>query len=185
MATLKRLAFEDLPPALAAALDARVRRLGYFGEFFQCAAHQPEALKAFVDFTELAKAGVPKKLVEVVALSCGGWMGNAYEIHQHERLSIRSGFGHDWVRAVERLAPDAQAEMAEEERQVQRFVLATLDSRGKASGELFDGLVQTLGEACAVAILMIVGRYVVHGLFVNTLGLAPPVPSIWEDGFQR
>ncbi len=184
MPILKRLSFDELPPELAAALEARVRRLGYFGEFFQCAAHQPEALKAFVDFTELAKAGLPKKLVEVVALSCAGWIGNAYETNQHERLSIRNGFGRDWVRAVQLLAPDGQDAMTAQEQLVQRFVLTTLDSRGKASGGLFDALVATLGDACAVAILLIVGRYVVHGLFVNTLGLAPPVPSIWEDGFQ-
>src|SRR3990167_5693711 len=127
MSDLKRFAFDDLPPALSEALEARVSRLGYFGEFFQCAAHQPEALKAFVDFTELAKAGVPKKVVEVVALTCAGWMGNAYETNQHERLSIRSGFGHDWVRAVERLEPEDQAEMSPDEQLVQRFVLTTLD----------------------------------------------------------
>lgn len=184
MSDLKRFAFDDLPPTLSGALEARVNRLGYFGEFFQCAAHQPEALKAFVDFTELAKAGVPKKIVEVVALTCAGWMGNAYETNQHERLSIRSGFGHDWVRAVERLQPEERAEMSPDEQLVQRLVLTTLDSRGHASADLFEAVRAALGDACAVAILMIVGRYVVHGLFVNTLGLAPPVPSIWEDGFQ-
>lgn len=185
MHSLTKIAFEDLPPALADALEARVKRLGYFGEFFQYAALQPEALKAFVDFTELAKAGVPKKLVEIVALTCAGWMGNAYETNQHERLSIRSGFGHEWLRAVEQCAPENQAEMSEHERLVQQFVLATLDSRGHGSGALFEAVVAAVGEAPAIAILMIIGRYVVHGLFVNTLGLAPPVPSIWEDGFQQ
>jgi alkylhydroperoxidase family enzyme len=184
MPDLKRFAFDELPADLAAALQARVARLGYFGEFFQCAAHQPDALKAFVDFTELAKAGVPKKLVEVVALTCAGWMGNAYEANQHERLSIRSGFGQDWLRALERLEPEAQRELAADEKLVQRFVLTTLDSRGHGARDLFELVRAQIGDAPAIAILMIVGRYVVHGLFVNTLGLAPPVPSIWEDGFQ-
>ena len=29
----------------------------------------------------------------------------------------------------------------------------------------------------AIAVLMLIGRYVTHALMVNTLDLAPPVPS--------
>ncbi len=38
------MGFDDLDPALREVLRARVERLGYLGEFFQCAAHQPAAL---------------------------------------------------------------------------------------------------------------------------------------------
>ena len=40
------------------------------------------------------------------------------------------------------------------------------------------------GPEPAVAVMMVLGRYLVHALIVNSLGLAPPVPSIFEDGFE-
>lgn len=181
--TLPRLEFAEFAPALAAALEPRVKRLGYLGEFFKCGAHQPEALTAFIEFTEACKGGLPNRLVEVVALSCAGWMGNDYERNQHERLCVRLGFGRDWVAAVNALKPDLSSPMTDEEREVQRLTLKVLDTRGKAAGELFEKAVERLGPERAVAILMVIGRYVVHGLFVNTLQLKPPVPSIFEDGF--
>jgi hypothetical protein len=81
-----RLEMDQLEPSLAARLAPRVARLGYLGEFFKCAGHQPATLKAFVDFTEESKEGLPEKLVEVVALSAALRLGNAYERNQHERL---------------------------------------------------------------------------------------------------
>jgi hypothetical protein len=180
---LPRLEFSAFPPALAAALEPRVKRLGYLGEFFKCAAHQPQALTAFIEFTEACKGGLPNRLVEVTALTCAAWMGNAYERNQHERLCVRLGFGRDWVAAVNALKPEAASPMTDTERAVQRLVLRVLDSRGNDAGELFEQAVRDLGAEQAVAILMVIGRYVVHGLFVNTLQLSPPVPSIFEDGF--
>ena len=180
---LPRLEFADFPPALAAALEPRVKRLGYLGEFFKCGAHQPEALTAFIEFTEACKGGLPNRLVEVIALTCAGWMGNDYERNQHERLCVRLGFGRDWVAAVNALQPDASSAMADNEKDMQRLTLKILDTRGKAAGDLFEEAVRVLGPKQAVAILMVIGRYVVHGLFVNTLQLRPPVPSIFEDGF--
>lgn len=181
--SLPRLEFADFPPALAAALGPRVKRLGYLGEFFKCGAHQPEALTAFIEFTEACKGGLSSRLVEVIALTCAGWMGNDYERNQHERLCVRSGFGREWVAAVNTLKPDVPSAMTDDERQLQRLTLTVLDTRGKAAGDLYEKAVAALGPAQAVAVLMVIGRYVVHGLFVNTLQLKPPVPSIFEDGF--
>lgn len=183
MQSLSRIQFEQLPEQLADELRPRVTRLGYFGEFFQCAAHQPEALRAFMAFTEAGKSGLDKRLVETVALTAASWMGSDYERNQHERLSIRLGFGREWVRAVNSLQPDSAKGLQEDERMVQRLVLSMLESRGKQAGDLFEVCVGTLGPEAAVAVLMVVGRYVVHGLIVNTLALSPPVPSIFEDGF--
>jgi alkylhydroperoxidase family enzyme len=183
MPSLSRIQFEELPPALSEELRPRVERLGYFGEFFQCAAHQPEALRAFMAFTEAGKKGLSDRLVEVVALTAASWMGSDYERNQHERLSVRLGFGRDWVQAVNALRPESEPGLSEEERQVQRLVLVMLETRGKGAGEQFERCADALGSGAAVAVLMVVGRYVVHGLIVNTLGLNPPVPSIFEDGF--
>lgn len=183
MGTLERLEFDQLEPKLANYLDARVKRLGYLGEFFKCAGHQPHALLAFMEFTEASKGGLPKRLVEVISLTCAGWMGNAYERNQHERLSVRSGFGRDWVAAINALAPEEQ-DIDPTEQALQRFVLTLLETKGHGAADQFEALVGAIGQEQAMAVLMVAGRYVVHALIVNTLRLPPPVPSIFEDGFD-
>lgn len=182
--SLPRLELTDFPATLAASLEPRVKRLGYLGEFFKCAANHPPALAAFIELTEACRDGLSDRLVEVIALTCTVWMGNDYERNQHERLCMRLGFGRDWVAAANALEPDVRSALTGEERSVQRLTLAVLNSHGKAAGELFEEAVQTLGPTLAMAILMVLGRYVIHGLIVNTLALAPPVPSIFEDGFD-
>ena len=178
-----RVEWEDFPESVKSRLEPRVKRLGYLGEFFKCTVHQPEALAAFVDFTESGKGSLPNRLVEVIALTCANWMSNAYERNQHERLAVRLGFGRDWVAAVDALTPDKPSAMTEEERRLQRLVLTILESRGATAQAPFKACVAELGPEKAMAVLMVVGRYVVHALIVNTLALAPPVPSIFEDGF--
>lgn len=184
MKGIPRLSFEDLDPELALLLKPRVVRLGYLGEFFRCMGHQPKALGAFVEYTEAAKAPLPKRTVELVALTVATRKDNAYERNQHERLSIRLGFGRTWITQVEALSPDDATLLSDEEKHVQRFVLAAVDERLPQARELFADLVNRLGHAPSVAILMVVGRYVAHAVMVGALGLAPPVPSIYEDGFD-
>lgn len=187
---IPRLDLQDMPGGLAVALGPRVERLGYLGEFFRVAGHQPRALEAFVAFTESAKSDLPKELVEVIALTCAVHLGNAYERNQHERLSVRLGLGRDWVEAVERLNPDealpaGARSLSDAERAVQRYLLAALASHGRseAAQVAFERLVERLDHRQAVAVMMVAGRYLVHALIVNTLALEPPVPSIFEDGF--
>lgn len=182
-AHVPRLKLDQLAPELASYLEPRVRRLNYLGEFFQCMGHQPQALLAFLQFTEAAKGELSERLVEVTALTVAGWMGNAYERNQHERLSIRRGFGREWIREVNDLKPQAAATLDPVERQLQEVALAILESNGHGMAERFGDLVARLGAAQAVAVLMVIGRYVTHALIVNTLALAQPVPSIFEDGF--
>jgi alkylhydroperoxidase family enzyme len=181
-AAIPRIEYDELPPGLRALLAPRVERLGYLGEFFKVGAHQPDALGAFVTFTETAKAGLPKAVVETIALTVAVSTGNAYERNQHERLSVRLGLGRDWVDAVERLAPDAAA-IGPAEAAVQAYVLAALADHGRGTADTLAEVTKLLGAAGAVGVMMVVGRYLVHGLVVNGLGLAPPVPSIFEDGF--
>lgn len=181
-AAIPRLEMDQLEPGLAEVLGPRVKRLGYLGEFFKATGHQPEALKSFMAFTENGKGGLPKDLVETIALTCAVFMENAYERNQHERLSVRLGFGRDWVAEVEKNDPDA-ASLTAEQAAVQRYVLSALASKGKDAPAALDALVVALGHEQAVAVMMVMGRYVVHALIVNSLQLAPPVPSIFEDGF--
>ncbi len=45
---IPRLPPWEMPPELVEMLRPRVERLGYLGEFFQCAAQQPRALMSFM-----------------------------------------------------------------------------------------------------------------------------------------
>ena len=176
--------FADLESRLAETLTPRYERLGYLGEFFKCMGHQPAALRGFIDFTEAAKGELPKNLVEAIALTAATKLGNDYELHQHQRLSVRLGLGRDWVTAVERLdGADAEG-LGDHERVIQCFVLAVLERTGKDTVAELDAVIDAVGYRQAVAALMVIGRYATHALIVNCLNLAPPVPSIYEDGFE-
>jgi hypothetical protein len=183
MTSIPRLEFDELDSSLAQALQPRVSRLGYLGEFFRLMGHQPAPLRAFVEFTESAKAPLDKRIVEVIALTVATSENNAYERNQHERLSIRLGFEREWIAEVESLRPDEAERMHDRERLVQRFVLSAVCGTARETQAAFEAVVETLGHKVAIAILMVVGRYVAHAVMVRALGIAPPVPSIYEDGF--
>jgi alkylhydroperoxidase family enzyme len=172
-----RLSLAEMPDQLAEMLKPRVMRLGYLGEYFQCAAHQPEALICFQNFTEALKHALPDRLTEVVALTVGRLTGNAYERIQHERLCLKLGFGEAWITEV--LSPEetvnetiSQAEMA-----VKRLVTAVIARQGHEANSEFEQVIRLVGHESAIAILMLIGRYVTHAYMVNCLQLRPPVPS--------
>ena len=179
-ARIPRLDFEALAPKLKDQLGPRVARLGYLGEFFKCTGHQPDLLAPFMTMTEAFKDVLPQKLIEVGALTVAGAMGNAYERHQHERLSQKLGFGRDWVAEVNRLAPDAATLMTPAETAVQRLAIELVARKGHDVAPELDAVIDAIGAEQAVAVLFLVGRYVTHALIVNALALAPPVPSIFE-----
>ena len=180
---IPRLEFDALEDNLAAALRPRYERLGYLGEFFKCLGHQPVPLRAFVEYTESSKAPLDKKIVEVIALTAATHLDNAYERNQHERLSVRLGYGRDWVAEVEKLDPDECLLLDDRERTVQRYVLDMLVRGGKDTAAGLDAVIDALGHEQAVAVMMVIGRYITHAMIVHSLKLAPPVPSIFEDGF--
>jgi alkylhydroperoxidase family enzyme len=178
-AGIPRLELEQMTPQLQQALQPRVRRLGYLGEWFKCAAHAPDVLLAFMRFTDELKEALPDRVSEVAILTIATALDNAYERNQHERLAVRTGYGRDWVAAVERLEPDAAA-LSPLERAVQRFALAVVRTGGRDTRAEFGALHQHLSPAETIALLMLVGRYVTHSIGVQALGLQPPVPSIFE-----
>lgn len=181
MAEIPRLEMDQLEPRLAEALRPRVERLGYLGEFFKVIGHQPDALKAFMDFTETSKGGLGDNFVELVALSVSGALGNEYERHQHERLSVKLGFGADWVAAANALAPNEQTLLSDDEKKVQALVLSVIETQGHRAADLLGAVVDALGAGQAVAALLLIGRYLTHAMIVNTLQLEAPVPSIFEE----
>lgn len=177
---IPRLPPDAWPPALREQLRSRFERLGYVGEFFQCAAHQPAALSAFVLFTEELKQVLPERIVEVVALTVSTLLDNAYERHQHERLCLKLGFAADWIREVERLLPASATRLTDAESAVQALTLAVVRRHGKDTAAELNAVVEAADAATAMGVLMQIGRYVTHALMVNALNLAPPVLSPLE-----
>jgi len=177
---IPRLEMEQLEPRLRQALAGRVARLGYLGEFFKCAALQPDSLLAFMQLTDALKNALPDRLTELVALTVTTATGNEYERNQHERLCERLGYDRSWTAAVtgrgsgpSPLSPDEQA--------VRRLTLSALGTNGRGLSRELAEVVQAIGPAQAMAILMLVGRHWMHALIVNALGLKPPVPSIFAE----
>jgi alkylhydroperoxidase family enzyme len=181
---IRRLALDELPPELAGKLRPRVERLGYLGEFFACAGHQPAALAGFVDFTEALKEALPARLTQLLALSVAGELGNDYERNQHERLARRLGLARAWIAAVNAREPDTALGLDETDRAAQRLALAVVRRGGRGVSRELEAVVDRVGATLAVGVLLVIGRYVAHAAFVNALEIRPPVPSIFEDGFE-
>ncbi len=178
---IPRLSREELSPELASFLRPRVERLGYLGEFFQCASHQPDALLSFLQFTEHLKHALPGNLTELVSLTIARLMDNAYERVQHERLSLRLGFSAEWIQGILSLSPETASELSEQEREVQRLVIAVVQRSGHNTGVEVDAVIRAIGVPGTIAVLMLIGRYMSHALIVNALDLAPPVASPFEE----
>ncbi len=178
---IPRLEMNELAPNVRETLAARVKRLGYLGEFFKCSGHNPDVLVSFMEMTEALKESLPDRLTEVGALTVAGAMGNAYERHQHERLSEKLGFGRDWVAAVNRLEPATADAMSEDERAVQRLALAVVERNGHDVDAELEAVVTRIGAKQAMAVMFLIGRYVMHAYIVNALDLKPPVPSIFAE----
>ena len=177
---IPRLPAQDLIPELREMLGPKMDRLGYLGEFFQCTAHQPQVLMSFITLTEELKQALPNHLTEVVALSVAALLKNDYERVQHERLSLKLGFGEPWVRDLLSLKPDGRNSLGEEERSVQRLVMAMVSRNGHDTDRELEEVISAIGHESAVAVLMLIGRYVMHALIANCLNLAPPVSSPLE-----
>ncbi|MEZ0353711.1 carboxymuconolactone decarboxylase family protein [Mycobacterium sp. pR1184] len=181
LAGVPLIGIEELDPAVKARLQSKIDRLGYLGGFFQLTAHQPEALAAFIDYTDATKRALPDDLTETVALTVATATGNDYERHQHERLSVKLGLGKDWVATVEKLDPD-NSNLTPGQRATQKWVLAVLKAHGNGSAAERDNLVAELGYKSAIAVTLACGRYVAHATIANSFNIQPPVPSIFAAG---
>jgi hypothetical protein len=175
---IPRLEMSGLDARLAAALEPRVKRLGYLGEFFKCAGHQPAALLAFMQLHEALAQVLPQRLTEIVALAVTAATGNDYERHQHEHLAEKLGYGRGWIAAA--ISPHRDG-LDASERAVQRLALAALADHGHGVAEELAGVVAAIGAAQAMAVLLLIGRYQLHSTIVNALELRSPVASIFAQ----
>lgn len=180
---IPKLSFAQLPASIADALRPKYERLGYLGEFFARTAHQEQALRAFIEFTDASKGALDPRIVELIALTVSVMKDVAYERNQHERLCVNLGFGRDWVEQVERLTPES-AKISGLECIVQRFVIDAVDGDGRDVTPQLEAVVDALGYENAVAVMMVMARYTTHALLVNCLRIQPPVPSIFTDGYM-
>jgi alkylhydroperoxidase family enzyme len=171
---IPRLSAEQMPPELATFLAPRIKRLGYLGEFFQCTAHQPEALLSFLRFTEQLKHALPDNLTETVALSVAKLMDNAYERVQHERLAVKLGFSREWIDEALSLGANGYQALSTQEQAVQRLVIAGVRRGGRETSAELEAVIEAIGHEQAIAVLMLIGRYLSHALIVNALQLPPP-----------
>lgn len=178
---IPRLEMESLRPDLASYLEPRVKRLGYLGELFKCAGNAPDVILQFMHFTDALKAALPDRLTELGALTVASFMENRYERHQHERLSVKLGFPREWIAQAIRLDPTSATELTDTEKAAQTYAIAALNASGIGVEHEFDAFASLVPPSEAMAFALLIGRYVTHALVVNTLHLAPPVPSIFEE----
>lgn len=177
---MQRLQASELRPDLRDALAARIERLGYLGEFFRLAAHEPDVLLAFMTFTDALKSALPPDRTELIALTVARRLGNAYEQHQHERLCIALGFEREWVMEVLRLEPVSAHAMTVEQRRLQSLTIAVINRNGHGVTQELAEVVELMSPRTVVAALLTIGRYVTHSYFVNAFELQPPVSSMLE-----
>lgn len=165
--------FEELDRELRALLAPRVERLGYLGEFFQLAAHQPDALAGFVRFSESLKSALPWRLVEIAALTVASETENDYERVQHERLALTLGMTEEELSAVlagEILPPRfSAAEVATHE-----LALNCARRIGRDGESRFVALRDATDQETAVGVLLVCSRYLAHANFVNTMDIGVP-----------
>jgi alkylhydroperoxidase family enzyme len=175
--TAPRLTFDELPASLRTRLNARVERLGYLGEFFRIAAHQPDPLGHFIDFTESLKSALDWRLVEVIALTVASKTGNQYELVQHQRLASKLGMDGATIALLSGGSPEATVSLDENASVVRRLAAAVVDARGRSCDAAYARVEQRLGHEVAIGCLMTATRYLAHATMANTWQLEPPVPA--------
>lgn len=177
---IPRLEMSDMRADLAAYLTPRVERLRYLGELFKCAGNAPDVTLTFMHFTDALKNVLPDRLTELGALTVASFMENRYERHQHERLSEKLGFTREWIAEIELLEPSTSTMLDDIDRAAQAYALKALCTRGLEAQAEFDAFAALVTPAEAMAFVLLIGRYIAHAIAVNTLGLQPPVPSIFD-----
>jgi len=179
---IPRLALDAVDPAVRDLLKPTVERLGYFGEFFQVAAHVPGAIPAFMQYTGAVKAPLADAHNEVLALTVCGALEADYERIQHERLAKRLGFSLDWIAAASGRAGSHASALAEDERKLQALALAMVSTHGLRCRDELRAVVDALGPQKAVAAVLQVSRFVTIALVCNALSLTLPVASVFDEG---
>jgi len=178
---LPRLAFDALDPVLRDELDPTVKRLGYFGEFFQVFAAVPGAVSAFMGYTKAVKTSLADNENEVLALAVCAALGADYERIQHERLSLQLGFSHAWIAAAEGRAGDDSGPLSGDEVALRELAAIALRDHGEGCAEAVRCVADRIGPQKAAAALLQVARFAGIALLCNALSLRLPVLSPLDE----
>jgi alkylhydroperoxidase family enzyme len=176
METTPRIGYDDLPAVVRGRVEPRVARLGYLGEFFQVAAHQPEALVGFIDFTEALKSSLDWRLVEAVAFTVAARCENEYELVQHQRLASTLGMDEAQIRALSSGRPE-EGDLDSDQLAAVRLAEDVVAARGGSCADSYEALQREVGVETAVGCLMTAVRYLAHATMSNTWDLRPPVTA--------
>jgi len=178
---IPRLDFDAVDAPLRELLKPTVDRLGYFGEFFQVAAHVPGAVPAFMQYTAAVKAPLDNAQNEVLALTVCSMLEADYERIQHERLAEKLGLSREWIAAAESRPGSHLSTLKPDERALQALAQAMVTRNGLRCGDEVSAVTSTLGPAKTVAALLQISRFTAIALLCNSLDLSLPVPSIFEE----
>jgi hypothetical protein len=176
-----RIEFEDIEPGLKELFRPRVERLGYLGEFFRVMSACPETMKGFFTITESLKKELPDNLSQLISVALSSRLGNTYEQYQNERLSLKLGLSQEWVRSALGSVDDPASVLTPEEKAVQRYAIAAGQGIGRGVEDEFKALVAAVGPRKAIAVMWLVARTISHAMISNTLHLASPVTSIFDN----
>ena len=108
-------------------------------------------------------------------------MDNSYERVQGERPSSKLGFGEDLGAQV--LKPVRAMVKAYFPSRKCWFMAGgggVINRKGHDTTRELEAVIQSVGPAMTIAILMLIGRYMSHAMIVNSLDLDAPVPSPLE-----
>lgn len=177
---LPRKRFDELPDTLRAQLEAKVARLGYLGEFFAVAAHQPEALSGFITFTEALTGALDLRSANVIALAIAHAAGSDYERCQHEQFCVRAGLDPTWIRAAELGPAPGESPLLPDEEELRRLAIALFERSHHAARGHLERLIARRGVSFGVGALLLAARYIAHATVIATVGITAPVPSIFE-----
>jgi hypothetical protein len=100
-------------------------------------------------------------------------MDNEYERVQHERLVLKVGFAQSWLEVV-CIGAAGHRTLSADEQLIQQLAISATSRGGRSCGPELDAVIHAIGPRQALAVLMLVGRYVCHALIANALALAPP-----------
>jgi alkylhydroperoxidase family enzyme len=178
---IPRIGFESLDAPLRDQLKPIVDRLGYFGEFFQVAAHVSGAIPGFMQYTGAVKAPLADAQNELLALSVCAMLEADYERIQHERLSRKLGFSLDWIAAAESRPGSHASALKDDERALQALAQAMVTRHGLRCDDEVRAVVAAIGAQKAVAALLQISRFVTIALMCNALSLELPVASVFDE----
>lgn len=178
MSGLTKLALEDTDPGLQAMLKPTVDRLGYFGEFFQYAAHSPGVLEGFMKYSGALKSALPPNLNELIALTVCTQMQLPYERIQHERLSQTLGLDRAWI--AELVGRGTGATFTEPERMARALTLQVVAGQQAEAQRTLAALAGVAGSPVAVSVLFQITRFMSVCTLGRLLDVSLPVPSIFE-----